>query len=980
MKLYYLTGAQKALSIALAALAMAPAAQAQTMQVDGSAAEWTTIPALYTATTTYPSTVQYLKVTNDKANLYILVTGTALGVKSQFFIDADDNHASSYHAPGFNRESTESTGAEYMVENNILYKYTGAKWGAGRSAWSWSQVGTVAIAKTGTAIELSIPLAALGITETQKVGVAYIKNDSAYDRLPSVDDYFTVRKVDLIAPSAPTTLAAKATSSSAISLSWAPATDNVAVAGYEIYRNNVKVGIAAGTPFIDTGLTGSTSYSYTLNAFDAKGNLSASSGAASASTLASQGGSGQPTVPPASPGNWDGVRNYLVNYTAEANINKALFAKYDAAVLEPQVVSANTVAALKSLNPNFFAIGYISIGETLPLLTDANGVRLDIYFIDAATGKPLQNPDWHGYYVDARKPAFHELVLNTWLPAIFAKGYDGVFLDTVDTSAYVNDPLHIDFRPSAVGMQSLIQKMKAKFPNKKIVMNRGYHLLGGSLDVSGAIDGVMLESYTTTWASPVKNPDGSSNEDYHAEATDSSNYLWSEGITKKINKLRFKYNADGTVMRDPDGKPTKSANYFLAMPLDYARDESVEQKELMQRSVDRAWANYFVPSIGVKKLDLPPAYDWLLDVTVPSESAYGSELDIPTMPVPNPTLIDDFATVDNWKGLRGQTEALPAPGPDVVVLSSDGGAARLDMTVQGTKAWTNGALLQSREWFQPIDLTHGFVTLNAKLATPLSANKAFYVEVKDYNNDVKVWYLTPNLGTAWSTVSLDLVNGGSYYAGWDGAGDGFQADKVKSIQVRVQNTLDNSESYTGTLWLDDLLANQSLPVPSPLIDDFSNGAGNWVCNPGTLGDTCSWLAAGGAGRLDMHILGTTAWANALTLQSREWFVPVDFSNRSLTFQAAVSAALTGAGKSVQVLLVDAQGSTKGWDITSSLSTSPADITIHPLVGGSESAASGKVFQLNSIKSIRFLVINTTSGSAAYTGSLTIDNVASPATP
>lgn len=729
-------------------------------------------------------------------------------------------------------------------------------------------------------------------------------------------------------------------------------------------------------PALHTATTSQPSTAQYLKVTNDTANLSSSSIAVSASILAP---TTPPAIPPASIGNWEDLRNYLVNYTPETNINKPLFAKYDAAVLEPKVVSAATVAALKSLNPKFFAIGYISIGETLPLLTDANGARLDIYFIDSTTGNPLQNPDWHGYYVDGRKPAFHDLVLNTWLPEIFAKGYDGVFLDTVDTSAYVNPALNIDFRPSAVGMQALIQEMKAKFPTKKIIMNRGYHLLGGAFDVSGSIDGVMLESYTTTWASPVKNADGSSNEDYHAEALDSSNYIWSEGITTKINKLRFQYNADGSVMRDADGNPTKSANHFLAMPLDYAKDESVEQKALMQLSVDRAWANYFVPSIGVKRLDLPPAYDWLLDVTLPAESAFGSKLDIPTMPVPNPAVIDDFAALVNWKSLRGQTDPLPAPGPDVVTLSADEGAARLDMKVQGTKAWVNGALLQSREWFQPIDLTHGFVTLNAKVSAPLGANKAFQVEIKDYNNDVKAWSLTPNLNATWSTFSLDLVNGGVYYAGWDGAGDGFQADKVKSIQLKVMNTLDNSETYVGTLWLDDLLANQGMPVPKPLIDDFSNGVGNWVCNPSSLGDTCALQAAGGAARLDMKLLGTTAWGNALKLQSRDWFAPVDFTNRLLTFQSAVSASLAGTGKSVQVLLVDSNNNTKGWDITAALTTSPIDMTIHPLVGGSESVAPGTLFQLNSIRSIRFLIINTVNGGTTYTGSLTIDNIASPTT-
>ncbi len=689
---------------------------------------------------------------------------------------------------------------------------------------------------------------------------------------------------------------------------------------------------------------------------------------------------------PASTGDWAGIRNYLVNYTAEANINQTLFAKYDAAVLEPQVVSATTVAALKAINPKFFAIGYISIGETLPLLTDASGKRLDIYFLDPVTGNPLQNPDWHGYYVDARKPVFQDLVLNTWLPQLFAKGFDGVFLDTVDTSAYVNTALNIDFRPSAVGMQSLIQQMKAKFPDKKIVMNRGYHLLGGSNDVSAYIDGDMLESYTTTWASDtLKNADGTSVEDYHAQPLDSSARIWTDNITTKINKIRFQYNTDGTVMRDADtGAPIKSTTFFLAMPLDYAKDETVEQKQLMQMAVDRAWNNYFVPSIGAKQLNLPPPYDWLVDVTMPTEATYGSLLDVPTMPLPDAAtgLIDSFDDISNWNSVRGQTAALPSPGPDVITLSNDVGTAKMEMTVQGTKAWTNGALLQSREWFQPIDLTHGFVTLKVKASAPLTANKAFQIEFKDYNNDVKVWSLTPSLTTAWTTISLDLVNGGVYYAGWDGAGDGFQADKVKSVNVKVVNTLDNSETYTGSVWLDDFYANQSMPVPAPLIDDFSNGVENWTCNPSTAGDTCTLTADADTGmaRLDMNLLGTTAWVNSVTLQSKNWFVPVDFTNRSLTFQANISALLAGTSKGIQVLLVDSDNNTKGWDISSQLTTSTAAIAINPLVGGTETLVPGKTFQLSKISSIRFLAINSATGSATYTGSFSIGNVSAPLNP
>lgn len=939
-------------------------ASASTVTVDGDAVDWTGIPELYEATSTLPNTVDQLKVTNDTENLYVLATGTGLNVKSQFFLDADDNYETGYHASGFINESTESTGAEYMVENDILYEFTGIS----RDAWSWSSLGAIAIHKTDTAIELGIPLDSLGITEGQDIGVAFISNDSAYNRLPSADDYFAVEYVDLDAPSTPEGLAVISVSAGAVQLAWSASYDDNGVTGYDVYRNGTKIGSTTTTSYTDNGITQGTAYSYTVQAFDAAGNLSASSSAVTADIPGN----------PVSQGDWSAIRNYLVNYTNEADIDTQQFAEYDAVILEPQRVSSQLLSDLKAINPDQFAIGYLSIGETLPLLTDENGNRLDIYFLDAS-GNPIQNPDWLGYYVDARKPVFQNLVLNEWLPALYAEGFDGVFLDTVDTSAYVNEALNIDFRPSASGMASLIAQIKSSFPDKKVIMNRGYHLLGGSNDVSGSIDGVMLESYTSTWASSTqKNPDGSSVEDYHAYPADSSERIWSDGITTKINKLRFEYDADGTVVRDSEGQPVPSANYFHAMTLDYAKDTTADQKDIMQSAVNHAWENAFIPSIGVKNLDLAPAYNWLDEVTIPAESSFGSGLDIQSMPTPSPYVIDDFTTADNWKTIRGQTEDLPLPGADAAALSIDSGTGKFDVTVQGTTGWVNGATLQSQEWLQPVDLTQGFVTIQAKISNSLTGtDKAFEVLFTDYNNDALAYSLTSSLTTDWSTLSLDLVNGGVYYPGWDGAQDGFQADQVKSVQIRIMNTTDNSPSYTGTLWLDNLLANQSLPAPAPLIDDFSAGTNLWSCQAG-VADSCSVNPDSGTLRLDMNLLGTTAWSNNVALQSRDWFAPVNLTDRTVSFDAHVSSSLANASKSFQFILVDRNGSTRGWDITGSLAMTTATVSIDPSTGGTDNLAAGQTsFDLVNVRSIRYLAINTASASAAFDGSLWLDNVSAP---
>lgn len=92
---------------------------------------------------------------------------------------------------------------------------------------------------------------------------------------------------DVLAPTVPTNLAATAASQSQINLSWTASTDNVGVAGYRVYRGGVLVGsTTTGTTYQDTGLTASTSYSYTVRAYDAAGNQSADSTIASATTLA----------------------------------------------------------------------------------------------------------------------------------------------------------------------------------------------------------------------------------------------------------------------------------------------------------------------------------------------------------------------------------------------------------------------------------------------------------------------------------------------------------------------------------------------------------------------------------------------------------------------------------------------------------------------------------------------------------------------
>jgi hypothetical protein len=89
---------------------------------------------------------------------------------------------------------------------------------------------------------------------------------------------------DTTAPGAPGTPSASNVTASSVTLSWAAAADDRGVAGYQVLRDGAVVGTPTGLSFTDTGLSAGTTYSYTVRAVDAAGNVGAASGPVSVST------------------------------------------------------------------------------------------------------------------------------------------------------------------------------------------------------------------------------------------------------------------------------------------------------------------------------------------------------------------------------------------------------------------------------------------------------------------------------------------------------------------------------------------------------------------------------------------------------------------------------------------------------------------------------------------------------------------------
>ena len=91
---------------------------------------------------------------------------------------------------------------------------------------------------------------------------------------------------DTTPPTAPAGLVATATSSTAVALRWSASSDDTAVAAYHVFRGGTQIATTTGTSYADGNRAAGTTYSYTVRAHDAAGNVSASSNVASVTTPA----------------------------------------------------------------------------------------------------------------------------------------------------------------------------------------------------------------------------------------------------------------------------------------------------------------------------------------------------------------------------------------------------------------------------------------------------------------------------------------------------------------------------------------------------------------------------------------------------------------------------------------------------------------------------------------------------------------------
>lgn len=111
----------------------------------------------------------------------------------------------------------------------------------------------------------------------------------------------------------------------------------------------------------------------------------------------------------------------------------------------------------------------------------------------AARKIPLlgKNDIWQGDFADVSQPAWADFVVNTLAARAAQKGFGGFFLDTADSVELLEKKFPQRGAAFRDGLVALIKQLKAKFPQHKIILNRGFPMLAR---LTGSVDGVLAES------------------------------------------------------------------------------------------------------------------------------------------------------------------------------------------------------------------------------------------------------------------------------------------------------------------------------------------------------------------------------------------------------------------------------------------------------------------------------------------------------
>ncbi len=208
---------------------------------------------------------------------------TTAGVATSFGYDANGNRTSMVVPPSVDTAAPSvpaSPSATATAFNRVTLTWTASSDNVGVTAYRIYRDSTLVGVVAGSVTSFADVTTTGSTTYSYTVAaVDAAGNASAQSSAAGATTPSGTPGTDTTAPSTPTALSGTPVGAGRIDLTWSASTDDVAVAGYNVYRDGVKLNSVpiGSTAYSDTALTAGVSHTYTVSAIDAAANESSGS-------------------------------------------------------------------------------------------------------------------------------------------------------------------------------------------------------------------------------------------------------------------------------------------------------------------------------------------------------------------------------------------------------------------------------------------------------------------------------------------------------------------------------------------------------------------------------------------------------------------------------------------------------------------------------------------------------------------------------
>ncbi len=162
----------------------------------------------------------------------------------------------------------------------------------------------------------------------------------------------------------------------------------------------------------------------------------------------------------------------------------SVLSQYDRVILEPDNINSSELTQLKANDADLFA--YVSVGEVGKDRNWASSISSSWVF--------GTNEHWGSSVMDLTHAGWSAFLYQR-VDELVAKGYGGLFLDTMD-SFLIYAKTDEQRAAQQAGLESIINGLKQRHPQLKLIANRGFEVING---IGHHLEAIAAESLFMGW-------------------------------------------------------------------------------------------------------------------------------------------------------------------------------------------------------------------------------------------------------------------------------------------------------------------------------------------------------------------------------------------------------------------------------------------------------------------------------------------------